>query len=44
VIQEDTVVVFLPALREPRRRRTGFSGPDDLVGTNRRPEGMDGWL
>ena len=47
------VVVLLPPLREPgqmevltRQGRTrGLSGPDELVGANRRPPGgMDGWL
>jgi hypothetical protein len=53
VIQEDMVVVLLPPLREPGQmevltrqgRTTGLSGPDELVGANRRPPGgMDGWL
>ena len=56
MIQEDmvvVVVVLLPPLREPgqmevltRQGRTrGLSGPDELVGANRRlPGGMDGWL
>lgn len=53
MIQEDMVVVLLPPLREPGQmevltrqgRTTGLSGPDELVGANRRPPGgMDGWL
>jgi len=43
------VVVLLPPLREPgqmevltRQGRTrGLSGPDELVGANRRPGGME---